>query len=560
MGVINTLENSKLNATFVAEKPESGRTAFLSQSGALGAAVLNSLRETDIKFAHFISVGNKADIGENEIIRFWQSDENIDVITLYLESFRDGIGFIKPFMSGEITKPVIVLKSGRTDGGMRAASSHTGALSGTDNVAESILNQFGVIRVDDINEMFNTAKGFERFPMPKGNRIGIVTNAGGPAILTVDALERAGLKLAGLSDLSKEKLREIVRPEGSVNNPVDLLPGGDAETYKEVNRILLADDNVDAVISIFVEPVMVKPMNVIEGINEIVSDKPLLQCAMPLPEFWNEYRLKSVSQKPVFRRPEDPPKVLSNMLKYSRTCEKLNNYRKEYFNLLSIYREVKNIDEGKFLSGEETFKLCGKYEIPIVGQKFYQPDELTGYADSFPVVLKGINEQFTHKSEMNGVKLNIKNIEELLNAAEEISDSFSKKGAAVDSFLIQPFISAKRELLVGGYRDVSFGPVIMFGSGGKYVEVFNDTSLISAFASAADIDNMISTTKIGTILKGVRGESPSDIKKITEIIRNSCRMLLENEFISEFDLNPVIIDQSENIFAVDVRIKSADTI
>jgi acetate---CoA ligase (ADP-forming) len=224
MGVITTFNDVKLNATFVAEKPEIGATAFLSQSGAIGAAVLNSLRETDIKFGHFISVGNKADIAENDLLKFWQNDDRIKTITFYLESFVNGEEFIKPFINSKITKPVIILKAGRTAGGIKAASSHTGALASNDKVVDAIAKQFNIIRADTLNELFNTAKGLENFPFPNGNKIAVITNAGGPAILAVDALEKEGLKLASLTESTKSKLKEIVHPEGSVNNPVDLLP------------------------------------------------------------------------------------------------------------------------------------------------------------------------------------------------------------------------------------------------------------------------------------------------------------------------------------------------
>ena len=322
MGVINTLSKIKMNATFVAEEPRNGKMAFCSQSGAIGAAVLNSLRETDIRFSQFISVGNKADVAENDLLEFWEKDKNVSVITYYLESFEAGEKFLKYFIDGKVSKPVIILKGGKTSSGIKAASSHTGALGSSDKVVDAVLQQFGIIRADDLNDMFNTAKGFEDFPMPEGNRVAVVTNAGGPAILTVDTLERNNLNLAELTDETKKQLREIVHPQGSVNNPVDLLPGGTTGQFKQVNEILVADRNVDAVISVFVEPIMVPAMPVIEGINEIVdhpfgkSKKPIFQVVMPLPEFWNQYRKESKTKRSLFRRPEDPAVVIGNMLKF----------------------------------------------------------------------------------------------------------------------------------------------------------------------------------------------------------------------------------------------------
>ena len=327
MGVICTFEDVSLNATFVAEKPEIGETGFCSQSGAIAAAVLNSLRETDIRFGHMISIGNKADISENDILKYWNEDERIKTITFYLESFSDGETFIQSFIQGRgISKPVIVLKGGRTQAGIKAASSHTGAMASNDKVVEAILKQFGIIRVDDLNELFNTAKGFENFPKPKGNRVAVITNAGGPAILAVDSLEKEGLLLAELSQETKNKLREIVHPEGSINNPIDLLPGGTAEQFKSVNEIVVQDTNVDVVVSIFVEPIMVPAFDVIEGINSIVSNKPIFQVVMPLPESWEKYRRDSITKKPLFRNPEDPAKVISNILFYSKRKE-----QKKYF-------------------------------------------------------------------------------------------------------------------------------------------------------------------------------------------------------------------------------------
>ncbi len=555
MGVINTLDEIKLNATFVAEKPEYGTTGFLSQSGALGAAVLNSLRETDIKFAHFISVGNKADINENDLLGFWQRDENIRVMTFYLEGFENGSEFIKYFMHNEITKPVIVLKAGRTQSGMKAAASHTGALGGKDKVVDSLLNQFGIIRADDLNELFNTAKGFENFKMPSSNRIAVVTNAGGPAILCVDALEKENLILAKFSDSTKRKLQEIVNPEGSVDNPVDLLPGGSAETFRNVIEMLSADKNVDAIISIFVEPVMVSPFEVIENVNSIQSGKPILQVAMPLPEFWEKYRRESAKRIPVFRSPEDPAEVLSNMLFYTSTQKKILKNKKKYESLLNL-KSHKNSFASGFLTQNEIAKLCGEYSLPLIKSRLIKPPKLEGISNNlFPLVLKGINSKVIHKTELNAVKLNIKNKADLRKAAKEIKNNFSKSGFEVENFLVQKFVKTKQELLIGGFRDVSFGSVIMFGAGGKYVEVIGDTSIRSAYMCDRDIDDMINEIAIGKILRGLRGEKQCDIVTLKQIIFSCAKMMIDNKNIVEFDMNPLIFGEDGKYYGVDVRIR-----
>ncbi len=551
MGIINAIPSIKMNATFVAEEPKTGTMAFCSQSGAIGAAVLNSLRETDIRFGQFISVGNKADVNENDLLEYWQDCKDVNVITYYLESFVDGEKFSKYFIDDRITKPVIVLKGGRTSSGIKAASSHTGALGSSDKVVDAILTQFGIIRADDLNDMFNTAKGFEEFPTPKGNRVAVVTNAGGPAILTVDTLEKNNLALAELSYETKTKLKVIVHPEGSVNNPVDLLPGGIAEQFKAVNEILVNDENVDAVISVFVEPIMVKALPVIEGINEIKSDKPIFQVVMPLPEFWQEYRTESKTKRALFRRPEDPAVVINNLLKFQN--KKSNTGRIKLDETIKDFKL--NEKFGRFLNPNEVTELCNYYKLPIVKDEVHSIEELNKKEIHFPVVLKAVGDKIIHKTDLKGVVLNIKTKSELMKTAEEMIWNFSSKNIQLDKFLIQPFLKIKYELLVGAFRDPSFGPIIMFGSGGKYVEYLDDTVMRSAYLTEYDIDEMINSTKIGKIIQGVRGEESVDMKVVKSAIKNLAQMIVSHKEITEVDLNPLLVTSENKILAVDVRIK-----
>lgn len=552
MGVINTLDTVRLNATFVAEQPERGGIGFLSQSGALGAAVLNSLKQTDIKFAHFISIGNKADVSEIDILEFWLNDNNIKSIAMYLESFDNGLNFIKNYKSRETDKPLIVLKAGKTKAGMKAASSHTGALSSNERIIDSLLKQFGIIRVNNINEMFNTAKGFEYFPMPKGKNIAIVTNAGGPAILAVDTLDENQLTLSEFSAETKKELAKIVHPEGSINNPVDLLPGGTPEVYKKVNEIILNDDSVDAVISIFVEPVMVNAFDVIEAVNTIDSPKPIYQVCMPLPDFWQKYSKTSKYKKPIYSNPEDPANVISNLLLFN----KKRNMTIEFPGV--EHSEWIDTNSAKFIDQNEISRICKHYKLPVIDNKTISSNEFKSLPElEYPLVAKGLNESVIHKSELNAVILNIKNEDELNKAVSELEENFKKNGYNLDGIILQPFIKTKHELLVGGYRDPSFGPVVMFGSGGKYVEILDDIQIRSVFLTDDDLDSIISETKIGKIIKGVRGEKEADIIQLKNIIRNVAKLLVEEKSILEIDLNPLIIDEQNNYHAVDVRIKSA---
>ncbi|MDP3149945.1 MAG: acetate--CoA ligase family protein [Ignavibacteria bacterium] len=555
MGIINSDDQIKLNATFVAEKPEYEPVGFLSQSGALGAAVINSLRETNIKFAHFISVGNKADINEIDLLKFWEKDKSIRLSTYYLESFVDGFKFLEPFLLGKIKKPVIVLKAGKSKAGMKAASSHTGALGSADRVVNAALRQFGIIRVETISEMFITVKGFLHFPIPKGKRIAVVTNAGGPAILAVDALEKSGLELAKFSEATIHKLSEIVPKEGSKLNPIDLLPGGSAEMYKSVIELILKDKNVDAVISIFVEPIMVEPLGVVEAVNSIRSKKPILQVVMPLPEFWENYKLNSELAKPIFRNPEEPASVLSNLLFHSTNKKKLLLRKDEYQSQLKSVNS-KLIKRTDFLSQRAINKLARNYKLPLIEEFSIRNDEVEQFEiKNYPIVLKGINEDASHKSDFGAVELGIRTSKEFKAAIKRIRMRMKSFNLTPEYFLIQPHISSRFELLIGGFRDTSFGPMISFGLGGKYVNYFEDFSLRSAFITEDEIREMIHETKIGKIIQGVRGEVGADLDLLIKLISNAAKMIRENKNLSEFDINPLLITEQNEFVIVDFRVK-----
>ncbi len=549
MGLINTQPDIKLNATFVAEKPAHGGLAFLSQSGALGAAVINQLRESYYTFGHFVSVGNKADINENDMLEYWQTDNNISAVSMYLESFEDGKGFIDLLMSGRIKKPLIIVKAGRSEGGMKAASSHTGALAASDAIVEAVMKQFGVIRAETISDMFNTASGYEHFPLPKGNRVAVLTNAGGPAILCVDALYANGLKLAELKDETKAKLREFVHPEGSVNNPVDLLPGGSAEQYTSAAALLAADENTDAVVSIFVEPVMVPPSDVIEGVYGIKSDKPIIQVAMPLPEYWSRYYDKPEVPKPLYRTAEAPGVVISNLLKIGA--------RKNQVRLKPGNSQYDPQTTAGYLSVSETADILNAYKLPQVKAEIFNMQELEVKSPymTFPVVLKAIAPDLIHKTEFNAVRTAIPSAVELIKASEAMKQSLKKAGMEASGWMVQTQVKIKYELLLGGYRDSVFGPVIMFGSGGKYVEALKDTALRSAYLSDEDIEELIASTNAGRIVLGIRGEKGVKPELLKEVIRNAAQMLLDNENITEFDFNPLALDENNLPVILDARIK-----
>ncbi len=549
MGLINSFSDVRLNATFVAESPRESNTAFLSQSGALGAAVLNSLRETGFSFGHFLSVGNKSDINENDLLEYWLKDKKIRAIAMYLESFADGQKFLELVKEGN-KKPVIVVKAGRGEAGTRAAASHTGALGTPDSVVDAVCRQSGVIRANTIDEMFYTLQAFEQYPMPEGKRVAILTNAGGPSILAVDALESRGLTLPQLSESTKEKLKNIVHPEGSITNPVDLLPGGTAEQFSQCAELLAADENVDVVISIFVEPVMVKALPVVLAIDSVLSDKPIYQVVMPLPEFWNEYKSASPKHLVLFRKPEDPAAVIANLLHYRKSFSRADTIQP---NLQATLISEKS----GWASYKQIKQLFDEYHLPMVESTMLNGYEFAELAETFnyPLVLKGMADNVSHKSELDLVQVNIGSPQELVQCAIEMEDRAKKNQLRLKSYLVQQMEIAKFEVLIGGFRDSSFGPMVMFGAGGKYVEFLNDIEIRSAYLTESDIDDMFERTIIGKILQGVRGEQAADIESLKEIIRNVARMMIDHSQIQEVDLNPVMVSYHKGPACVDARIK-----
>jgi len=295
---------------------------------------------------------------------------------------------------------------------------------------------------------------------------------------------------------------------------------------------------------------MVKALRVIEGINSISSKKPLLQVVMPLPEFWDEYRRESKTRKPLFRNPEDPAVVIAAMWKYKNKPKNNVRLKKRSSHKLNIV-----VSEGKFLSQKDVQNVAEVYSLPIIKNVIADVNNIETINVDYPVVLKAVGEHIVHKSDLNGVVLNVQNKAELNQYAEKMKSSFKEREITIDKFLIQPFIKQKFELLVGGFRDPSFGPMVMFGSGGKYVEYLNDTVTRSAYLTVADIDLMINKTIIGKIMQGVRGEKSVDVDKVRMVIKSVAQMMIDNEFILECDLNPLLVGEDNEVYAVDIRIK-----
>ena len=567
MGLINTDENVRLNATFAAEVPHYSPVSFLSQSGALAAAVLNTISLTGYSFGQFASIGNKADVNENDLLEFWWKDEKTKVITMYLESFEDGRKFFD--LANRVTreKTVIVLKAARTKSGSSAASSHTGALATQDDIVDSALIQSGCIRVNTIEEMFETANSILNLKKINGRRVAVLTNAGGPAILCVDEIEKQELEVAELNETTKSKLREILHPEASIKNPVDMLPGADANIYRTAVKILSEDESVDSIIAIFVEPVMIDAFDVIFQLAEEqrINPKPILIVTFPLPHFWQNWKQNGIKDAVILKSVELAPVIIKNLYYYHSR----KNTQKEFTDYLSVksrkiiskvIREAKNNSaEQAFLTSKECHKIFSSLKLPITKSKFFKTKkELIKIASGFkyPSVLKISSRTFTHKSDIGGVILNIPDKKALLNSFDDLQSRLQKRKLlnSINEFELQEFFAGDFEVIIGAYRDRTFGPSVLFGSGGKLVEIIDDKNLRLAPISINDAMAMIEDSKIYPLLRGYRDFEKTDIKLLAELLVKISQLIYEFDEIAEMDLNPVMI-KGNKIKIVDYRVR-----
>ena len=567
MGLINTDENVRLNATFAAEVPHNSPVSFLSQSGALAAAVLNTIYLTGYSFGQFASIGNKADVNENDLLEFWWKDEKTKVITMYLESFENGRKFFE--LANQITKekPVIVLKAARTKSGSSAASSHTGALATQDDIVDCALIQSGCIRVKTIEEMFETANSILNLKKLNGKKVAVLTNAGGPAILCVDEIEKQGLEVSELNETTKNKLREILHPESSIKNPVDMLPGADATTYRTAAKILSEDENVDAIVAIFVEPVMIDAFDVIAQLAEEqkANSKPILIVTFPLPHFWEKWKQNGIKDSVILKSVELAPAIIKNLYNYHFHKNKQKEFT-DYLNDKSrkiiskvIQKEKENFTESSFLTSKESYQILSLMKLPVTKSKFFKSKkELIDIASNFsyPSVLKISSRKLTHKSDVGGVILDIPDKKTLLKSFEDLRTKLRKRNllSFIDEFEVQEFFEGDFEVIVGGYRDRTFGPIVLFGSGGKLVEIINDKNLRLSPISIDDALDLIESSKIYPLLKGYRDFKKTNINLLAELIVKVSQLMYEFDEITEIDLNPILI-KAQKIKIVDYRIR-----
>ncbi len=566
MGLINATPGVRLNATFAPVEPEAGALAMMSQSGALGVAILLAAKQLNIGLSYFISVGNKADISGNDLLEYWEHDEHTKVIALYLESFGNPRRFTH--LSKRITKkkPIVVVKSGTTAAGARAASSHTGALAGMEIAVDALLRQCGVLRVSTIEEMMDLVLGFTKCPLPRGDRVCILTNAGGPGIMAADAVENQGLKIASLSDATKKAIEKILPQEASVRNPVDMLAGAGADEYARATELVLADENVDMVIVIFVPPIMIEPKEVVRGLTEVIKkhDKAVFMVLMAEERYLKELPAEINDAPPFYIFPETAVRVAYLMWRYKqwrgKSEGKIGAFEVERSKISDLIC-MKQKEGGGYLEPVETYRILEDYGFPVcrfamVPKKgdLIEAAERVGY----PVVLKVDGKGIIHKSDVGGVVVDIKNSEELRAARRRIEERLEDAGLMdkVKGFLVQEMARGGKEVILGMTMDEKFGPLIMFGMGGKYVEIMKDISFRVMPVTDIDAWEMVKSIRGYPILEGVRGEERVDIEFIVESIQRLSQLVNDIHCLEELDLNPFIVTPDRaTCRVVDARIK-----
>lgn len=565
MGIINTKPGVMMNGTFVQGEPNPGGIGFVSQSGALGAAVLRILKNKDVGFAQFLSIGNKADVDENDLMEYWRDNEDVKVITLYLESFGNARKFMETAKTVTKKKPVIAIKAARTAAGMKAASSHTGALASADAVADAIFEQSGVIRVSSVDELFDLAKSFDRTVLPEGNRVGILTNAGGPAILTVDEAHNSGLQVPDLSASTRDKLHEILVPEAAFLNPVDVLPPATAEVYGKATGIMLADENIDAGIIILGPPLMHDTLEIGKSICKTAmnSGKCVAVVLMSQDDIIPKLADAVPGHPPIFNNCEAAAKAIGQMHKYKIFREKIDgtfkSFSKEKKAVEDVLKKYKNKET--YLDFDDVVKILKAYELPIVESYFARNvQESVDMADKigFPVVIKVAGKKLVHKSDVGGVVVDIKNLEELIQAENRVIAGLKEKGIDnhLEGFTLQPFVKGGTETILGVMKDSNAGHLVAFGMGGIMVEVMKDVKFKLLPVNNLEAEELIKSVNAYKILKGIRGNPPVDLEFVKENILRLSHLVIDFPQIDELDLNPFVFSHlKDRCKILDARIK-----
>ena len=567
MGIANTNPAVLLDATFAPGVPPRGRVGFSSQSGALGLAIMEFAGSLGLGISTFVSVGNKADISGNDLLRYWEADDNTDVILLYLESFGNPRKFSEIARRVGRQKPIAVVKSGRSAAGARATSSHTGALiAASDVTVDALFRQAGVVRTDTLAELFDVASLLANQPLPEGRRVGIITNAGGPAILCADACEARGLEVPVLSESSKARLRAFLPAGASVGNPVDMIASAPAEHYRKAMEIVGNDDNIDSLIVIFTPPLVTRADDVakaiVEAVPHIDKSKPLLSVflsAQPAPVELRE----SAIRIPSYSFPETAAIALARATRYQQWRERRETYPARFEDIradeaAAIVAAALVRGEG-WLTPDEVAGLLSCYGLPLIEQRIVTNAEEAGIAAEQiggEVALKAIAPDLLHKTEAGAVRLHLTGTDAVRAAAREMNEVLSSRGHAPSGFLVQRMAQRGVEMLVGVVHDPQFGPVVACGAGGVQVELLRDVSVRITPLSKEDASDMIRELKTYPLLTGFRGSAATDISTLEEGLLRVSAMVEDIPQIAELDCNPFVVHE-KGATILDARIRVA---
>jgi acetyltransferase len=568
LGVMNPLTG--LNATFATAAAQPGNVAFISQSGALCTSVLDWSFKEHVGFSAFVSIGSMLDVGWGDLIYHLGDDPHTQSIVIYMETIGDARSFMSAAREVALAKPIIVIKPGRTEGAARAAASHTGSLTGSDEVLEAAFRRCGVLRVKTIGEIFSMAEVLSKQPRPKGPYLTILTNAGGPGVLAVDALITSGGQLAEISPEAMGKFNEILPPQWSHNNPVDILGDASPERYAQALEVAAQDEKSDGLLVVLTPQAMTDPTATAEALKEYARsyDKPILASWSGGQDIAAGESILNKAGIPTFMYPDTAAEAFAYMWKFTDNLQALyETVSLPHNDASSIDREaasaiIQNARRSKrlLLTEAESKKLLAAYGIPTVPTLIAtSADEAIAKAAElgYPVVLKLHSETVTHKTDVGGVQLNLNGEQAVRSAFEAIKKGVSEKHS-VDDFLgvtVQPMVKLDEayELIIGSSIDPQFGPIVLFGMGGSLVEVFKDRALGLPPLNTTLARRMMERTKIFKALLGVRGRPPVDIPALEQLMVHFSQLVAEQRWIKELDINPLLVSH-EGLLALDARV------
>lgn len=566
LGVVNTHPSIRMDGCFAEALPERGDIGFVSQSGALGGGILNILKDLNLGFAQFISIGNQADINAETAMEYWENEEDVKQILLYMESIQNPANFRRLATRISKKKPILALKAGRSAAGASAASSHTGSLAGADKAADALLRQSGVIREFSLKNLFATAKMFSNCPLPKGDRVAIMTNSGGPGIMATDAVCEYGMQMAQISEETKAKLRSFLPAAASVKNPVDMIASAPLEHYCQTLEALLADDNVDMIMVIYLPFLGLKDIDVAKALMEMKArnpEKPIVGVFMTNNDFFTQLADMEVNM-PFFMYAEEAVDGMNRLnqqrLWVEKPVGKEVRFEVDQERARAIMAEA--VAEGRDqLSTRESIDVLEAYGVRVCQAGFARTeDEAVAIADriGYPVVMKMTSKTTSHKTDVGGVRVNIGSAQALRDQYQDLVAKLEERGLldGLEGVIIQEMVKGSREMVCGIATDPQFGPQLMFGLGGVFIEVMKDVTFRIAPITDVDAHEMVRSVKAYKLLEGARGTTPAQIDQIESTLLRLSQLVTDFAFIDELDINPLIISEKNGeAIAVDGRIK-----